>query len=1348
LIVCLLLFPTIAGAETVSVQVEQNAWTLADVPNTGLAVTVRVANPSPAAFQNGLLVVPAANIVDAFPQPAIVGGDAYWVIGDLPEGDTFSVDLRVDSTAEGIRLDTIRVAGVQAGDRVDALGRAVELFGPGFPATQLAGTSDVDPTDPALLAQAGVLGGDPARMLAYAQSLDHQFYEGSMQGARGALYAQGANRLDRASLLVGLLRASGVPARYVNVALAQADKDRLASEALAPRTGRLVAPPSLVEIRQNPSLAVDLMPTREWLALADTETERLAAISAMDDATLSAAVFAPSLPAAVDTYVNAPHVAVEAWINGGWTHMEPSFADAPAGVVVGTSGASFDGIADTERHRVVMSLFHEELSPGFQTFPEFQAPTLTINRGAGELVGKPVVVTHVTDVQASAGLVFSGGSVIYTASMEVRDLERIDGSELLEGQPFTEVASTFAGPLGNNYVTSAWLQIELLEPGESPGQGDVELMNLADRIGFEGRNGVATDANIDFSQPATSHIDVASVMVQGAHLPERVTRTTQTMTRGTMDGITPVIAAAEMKDIDAAPTPDELEALKLLGKELTTLFLTLHSSNMGSRKALLQASLEQIGYNTQPRVITSYARINKETLEADYGIDLMRERIESVGLPGTATKNGFNFRMAYGMAASEAETAVMELGGGQVVSAETILTAAADQGIGVTYLAGQQGIDYVNDFDAFDVSPEARIRMRNALVDGLEILAPSTGVLVNGELRSAWFELAPDGNFLGRLDTGAGGAALFYAALAKGALCLFLPCPGRDAFMSRIGKFLGHTYGLIVFAVDAVAECAGGAYFVCEKLTSPAWQSAVDGAISSSIKAFGPGEFGSGLKCKGLGYGVSVVYSTAAHVAKVQGTVLFPVKGVVSGLCAYVDAYSETQESLKAALSDPLLPRAPTGSLPPFTRDSRQAFAAQQLRSVAASLPVVNVSGTIAADTTTVFGAGSASYTPTTTQSWALKAATSASVQLDADGVAGAGALEWTGVGNTFAVDTTDPVTFDGQLRATHYSGLIAGGAGALSVGTVAESYDVTLTASTVAWRAVTGEVLDIARSGRTLLGTSTTMAGQFEATGDLTLSGSSASLQGAAVAYNFTNGGVALSDVSGQLDIDASTAFVQGNLVFAGGAGTVNVTPRSGAPDDVAIDLMGVHQATLSLGQTMVSGFDEAVVSVNVATSLAGDWTLTAQSEPGLVVEWRGNGLAVRPATGAVAGPRVVRVHAAEASGLNASDWFVYDVQPPASDRVRMRVVENVRYTVDTDGVRQAVQLLEITHVGASAATYALTASVDEPALAVALASDSVRLQPARFGCEHAMSNSRKHSPPSWPAILVTPSSSFAGLL
>jgi len=73
------------------------------------------------------------------------------------------------------------------------------------------------PFDDEILAQAKALGHDYVRIFEYVRNtIRTEWYSGASHGALGALRLASGNDVDQASLLIALLRASGVPARYVH----------------------------------------------------------------------------------------------------------------------------------------------------------------------------------------------------------------------------------------------------------------------------------------------------------------------------------------------------------------------------------------------------------------------------------------------------------------------------------------------------------------------------------------------------------------------------------------------------------------------------------------------------------------------------------------------------------------------------------------------------------------------------------------------------------------------------------------------------------------------------------------------------------------------------------------------------------------------------------------------------------------------------------------------------------------------------------------------------------------------------------------------------------------------------
>jgi hypothetical protein len=79
----------------------------------------------------------------------------------------------------------------------------------------LTSTIDVQIT-PEIEDLAGQLGNDPATIFAYVRNnVDYQPYFGSVKGSVGTYWEKAGNDIDQSSLLIGLFRASEIPARYV-----------------------------------------------------------------------------------------------------------------------------------------------------------------------------------------------------------------------------------------------------------------------------------------------------------------------------------------------------------------------------------------------------------------------------------------------------------------------------------------------------------------------------------------------------------------------------------------------------------------------------------------------------------------------------------------------------------------------------------------------------------------------------------------------------------------------------------------------------------------------------------------------------------------------------------------------------------------------------------------------------------------------------------------------------------------------------------------------------------------------------------------------------------------------------
>ena len=125
-------------------------------------------------------------------------------------------------------------------------------------------------TDTFIVQKASELGNDPNAIFAFVRDeIGYESYRGSLRGARGTLWSNAGNALDQASLLIALLRASGIPARYVQGTLSDELSQQLILS-MFPNATRIVGCPSGDVERADPANDPNLLAeTREhyWVEL-------------------------------------------------------------------------------------------------------------------------------------------------------------------------------------------------------------------------------------------------------------------------------------------------------------------------------------------------------------------------------------------------------------------------------------------------------------------------------------------------------------------------------------------------------------------------------------------------------------------------------------------------------------------------------------------------------------------------------------------------------------------------------------------------------------------------------------------------------------------------------------------------------------------------------------------------------------------------------------------------------------------------------------------------------------------------------------------------------------------------
>lgn len=236
----------------------------------------------------------------------------------------------------------------------------------------LASTPEADLADPYIINKAAELGNDPQQIFAFVRDeIKFESYAGSLRGARGTLWSQAGNALDQASLLIALLRVSGIPAWYVQGTLDRARAQELIASMFLPAPYRVVG----------------FVP---------------------DDAEKSDPVNDPALIAEAQQ-----HFWVEFDAGGGFVVADPSFTGAQINQTFASAQGQFAEVPDNLRHKVTVRLKAEKggsaFNPGLET-------TTVLNQTftSAELVGKPLSIGHFVNTQAQGSLV--GANFTHTYS--------------------------------------------------------------------------------------------------------------------------------------------------------------------------------------------------------------------------------------------------------------------------------------------------------------------------------------------------------------------------------------------------------------------------------------------------------------------------------------------------------------------------------------------------------------------------------------------------------------------------------------------------------------------------------------------------------------------------------------------------------------------------------------------------------------------------------------------------------------------------------------------------------------------------------------------------------------------
>ena len=319
-------------------------------------------------------------------------------------------------------------------------------------------TIDADTTDEEMLRALAQTGGDSAVIFDLMRGFDFEAYRGSLRGTRGTLWSGAGNSLDQSNLLIAMLRASGIPARYRHGTLSPADAQTLIAGMFPAPTAILgqVAPEIPVSDPVNdPDLIAEVQD--HWWVEAYIDGAGPTSI--------------PALPAAIGSEVCQP--------GRHRRHGPHCRAD----------GRRAAQGADQARRRDV-----QPTQPGWA--PQVDT-RLDHTFRVVEIATASVVFAHYVTTEAQGGLVYGTTSHTYTPFLHVND-----NDEIIFGDPYQEVLTNF--PLATTFVTGAWLRFEI---EDIDGEVTSYERTLRDRLGYEIRTyGGTPDIVLD----DTSHLSSRS----------------------------------------------------------------------------------------------------------------------------------------------------------------------------------------------------------------------------------------------------------------------------------------------------------------------------------------------------------------------------------------------------------------------------------------------------------------------------------------------------------------------------------------------------------------------------------------------------------------------------------------------------------------------------------------------------------------------------------------------------------------------------------------------------------------------------------------------------------------------
>lgn len=733
-------------------------------------MTYEVVNRRPEPLDVVLLrttLVPGVTLVSADPPADQDGQEIAVQLGRIEPAQRATVHLELEAGG-GVptTLDTgADAVGFLDGLAVSAGTQPATLAPAGTDPALLACTIDADCADSVVQSLAAQFGYDVDQIFAYVRDeVAYEPYAGSLRGARGTAWSGAGNAMDQSSLLVALLRAAGVPARYAGGSLGPADALSLLRSTYPEDAG-----------------AVSFVPDGEPLADPENDASLLATIEA--------------------------HTWVELDRGSGFVSADPSFAGVALGTAPGARTGAFTEVAPSDRHQVRFALDIELKNLLVTGVPPREA-VLDETIPTVALVGRPVTIGNLVSSSGAADLVFSAIRHSYTPYVALPSSSGVlDDDDVRYGDPFDELLTTFAG--ASEYLTGYFLTMESVAPN---GTTHTFERSLVDRLGPAVRaRGGTVEGEVASEEPAhpTDSVWVVGVRVSGVGV-EPMMRTVRRLDdlREEFAPLEPLLSGGE--DLDAQQIGQVIglatEAAALMGEAAIARFEQLARGSETTVASLVATS----AFVDRPQL--TIAKVERRQDALSVAIDIVDEGLKAIAPPTQAASAvsgvALNFTALTNAAEGQLLDELLPAASTPAITAIRVIAAASEQGVALTTLVPGQPTAAL---DALPVDDDARTRIGRALEEGRAVIAPAATVDLQGREAYGWIELFEDGRIRGRLPDGSGGAFAQAVELMKTSL-------GAGAGIAFFG-------GITLTIIEGVAEMFAG---VLGEITGQAWSGQFD----------------------------------------------------------------------------------------------------------------------------------------------------------------------------------------------------------------------------------------------------------------------------------------------------------------------------------------------------------------------------------------------------------------------------------------------------------------------------------------------------------------------------------------